>query len=797
MVFMFIPCTALAAEKFEKGNTDTFWGVLYAESVSDDTLVRSINVKTDHLRDKGAVPLAKELALKLKEKPEGRRVLDITGFTYIRSEHMQNYFFLSDASIEQLRKDTDQLFSAMKDAGAELDYVIDDNESGILCYAIENVAIAHFRNDSESIQDSIAKNGHLYEEWIKNELKKVEQMPEYQKIRPELEAAGYVFGEDYDLEYINIFPGAQEPRRSRFYEEERPEGADTAFSIFNEVFNGSVFWRTYNEVVYKTIIKYYPDIKFSNYGKGDIGTGKIPVYNYQGTRSAPGVRGEPVGTSASTVNYGNFGMIADNPPKEYPYATMADTPFNHLLIEMIKNNNTIIGCAESDRGFMPWIGARTWVSKGQSAYHNHYNTDYYNEMILHFGMFNPDPFLIYNHGSTDPGDDMELLRHAFKELGEVAGFEDRENITPSLNAVPSWDQRYFLSGMKANGKGVWRITPDLYTPGVSMDNFLVNTIGGVNFRIGNQCIEFPEGSFIYEPEDKVSQYGYWVITPDATWPKEYRSLDYPIPDEPVDTPDHLPDGANQESSETMPDPNNYLKPIIEAESAPSKPTAPVDTENKEDSSSATQAPETPVATTKLVLNPIVGKGGKVPLFSGAMPQDAKGHWAENSFANMMALGVMQGTDIGMEPDRMINKAEFLAMLMRVLGVKTTEYAGGYSDVSADKWYADIVSTAAAGGWIAPENGSLLAPETNLTRAKMCNILVKAMSIETQGATSQFNDLYYLNNDAQNNINAVTALGLLEGYPDGSFRPNNICTRAEMAVIFERLMHVIPDLLGAK
>ena len=80
---------------------------------------------------------------------------------------------------------------------------------------------------------------------------------------------------------------------------------------------------------------------------------------------------------------------------------------------------------------------------------------------------------------------------------------------------------------------------------------------------------------------------------------------------------------------------------------------------------------------------------------------------------------------------------------------------------------------------------------------MCNILVKAMSIETQGASSQFNDLYYLNSDAQNNINAVTALGLLEGYPDGNFRPNNICTRAEMAVIFERLMHVIPDLLGAK
>lgn len=793
MVFMFIPCTALAAEQFEKGNPDTFWGILYSESVSDETLVRSVNIKTDHLIAKGAAALSKEVAAKLKEQPEGRRVIDITGFTYIMSENMQNYFFLSEESVEKLRKNTDDFFSALKATGAELDYVIDDNESGIVCYGIENAAISHFRSGSESVQDTIAKNGHLYEEWMKDELIRIEKLPEYQAVRPDLEAAGYVFGEEYDLEYINIYPGAQEPRRSRFYEEERPEGADTTFSIFNEVFNGSIFWKTYNEVVYETIVKYYPDIKFSNYGKA-YGTGKLPVYNYQGTRSAPGVRGAYVGTASSTVNYGNFKMIADNPPAEYPYEKMADTAFNQLLIEMIKNYNVVIGSAEKGLGFMPWVGMRTWVSDGQSAYHNHYNTDYYNEMLLHFGMFNPDPFLIYNFDSTSYGDDLQLLRDAFKELGELVGFDDRKTIIPSLNAVPSWDQRYFLSGMEANGKGVWRITPDLFTPGVSIENFLVNTINGVNFRIGNQCIEFPEGSFIYEPEDKVSQYGYWVVTPDATWPNEYRSLDYPLPDEPVDTADHMPDGINQEVSETMPDPNNYLKPIIEEDSSTQVPSTQIPDKG---ASSSEQTTEAPVVTTHLTLNPIMGKGGKIQLFEGTMPADAKGHWAENSFSNMMAFGIMQGTDIGMEPDRMINKAEFLAMLMRVLGVKTTEYAGGYNDVSADAWYADIVGTAASGGWIQAETGSLLAPETNLTRAKMCAILVKAMGLATTEGSSEFNDLYYLNADAQNSIKAISALGLIEGYPDGSFRPNNICTRAEMAVVFERLLHVIPDLFGEK
>ena len=42
------------------------------------------------------------------------------------------------------------------------------------------------------------------------------------------------------------------------------------------------------------------------------------------------------------------------------------------------------------------------------------------------------------------------------------------------------------------------------------------------FQIGNQFIKFPEGSVLYEAESEQSGFGYWVISPEGTFPSEYR-----------------------------------------------------------------------------------------------------------------------------------------------------------------------------------------------------------------------------------------------------------------------------------
>ncbi len=793
-----MPTIALAGpqDSFVKGDPDTFWGILYTPSNSDDTFVKSVNVTTPMLEADGAKALAKKIAAQLKAQPEGKRCIDLTNFTYCLSDNMQNYFFLSEDSKEYLRNNTDSFFKALKDEGAPLDVVIDDNESGIVCYAVENYAIQNFKGEGESIAQTIKTKGHLYEDWIKEQLIAIEKMPEYQKVRPLLEQNGFVFGEEYDLEYINIFPGAQEPRRTVFYSKERPEGAEIAYQIFNATMNEGIYFTAYREVVYDQIKKYYPDIKFSNYGDA-VGTGMLDMVNYQGTPSkATGHKSTFItGTHTAPVRYGNFKDIVKNPPADYPWDTMPNTSFNQLLHAMRSTQNNTIA-SNNEIGFMVWVGIKGWsVPTGQGGYNNFNHTDYYQEAMFHFGLCNPDPWLIYNQDSSSTGDDLNLLKRIFAQLGELVGFEDRKVIIPTLNQVVTYDQRYVVSGMSANGKGIFRVTPDLYCPGVSMDNFLVSTMDGITFKIGNQYVKFPEGSYIYQPEDKVSEYGFWVITEEPVWPQEWRTADDPLPDMPIATDDFIPTGIDYESTETMPDPNNYEKKKVVEDDAPAGPVPSTPLAPSEDDKDDKPAVSKPAAIT-LKLNPITGKDVKPSLVAGGMPQDMVGHWAQHSMANMMGLGIMNGTGIGMEPDRLITKAEFLTMLTRILGVKTTGYKGGYTDVAEGDWYADVMGTTAGGGWIEDENG-LLNPTVDLTRAKMCVILAKALGVTSNGATSDFADIYFLGADAKEAVNTMNSLGIIEGYPDGNFGPNNICTRAEAATIFERILLKIPELFGAE
>lgn len=785
-----MPTIGFAASQngFEKGDPNTYWGVLYSPGDSDETFVKSVNITTEMFEAKGAKNLAKEVSSSLKLMPEGRRVIDLTNFTYLLGNKKKNYFFLNDDYVQLMKKNADDFFRELKALDAPLDYVIDDNEDGIVCYAIENAAIKNFKGSSETTTQTIQTKGHLYEEWIKEQLIAIEKLPEYQKVRPMLEEAGYVFGEEYDLEYINIFPGAQEPRRSVFYSKERPEGADTTHTIFNEVMDQGIFLTAYREAVYEQAIKYYPDILFSNYGDS-VDTGKLPIYNYNGTKSHQSGKTNTFlpGNATAMVRYGNFKDIEQNPPAEYPWETMPNTAFNQLLLAMFATNNNTIA-SNNEIPYMVWVGMKTWTPGGQGGYQNFHNTDYYEEAMFHFGLCNPNPYLIYNQDSQSQGDDLNILRSVFRQLGELVGFDDRKVIIPTLNQAVSWDQRYIVSGMSANGKGIFRVTPDLYTPGVSMENFLVSTLDGVTFRIGNQYVKFPEGSYIYEPEEKVSEYGYWVITEEPVWPEEWRTIDDYLPDMPVATDDLLPAGEDMEPTETLPDPDNYLKPIIEEDSQSDLPLTP--SEGGKDETD-TPSVSKPTATT-LKLNPIKGDGYKITIVDGGMPRDMVGHWAQHSLANMMGLGILKGSDVGMEPDRMITKAEFLTMLTRILGVKTSAYEGGYSDVAQDAWYADVMSTVARGGWIEDEGGNL-HPEVDLTRGKLCTILIKALGITESAPDAGFSDTYYLGRETKNAINTAAHLGLIEGYPDGSFGANNICTRAEMATIFERLLLVIPDL----
>ena len=145
------------------------------------------------------------------------------------------------------------------------------------------------------------------------------------------------------------------------------------------------------------------------------------------------------------------------------------------------------------------------------------NTPYYTETLFHSGLLDPQPYLLWIYSASfesvaEYNIRIKVVSEILSELTRVAGFADRKPIqTPS-----TWNSDFVLSGMYANGRNVWRITPD--TNEVSLENFKV-TGTDPTFFVNGQTVIFPQGKII--PDGTVSTVGtcgYWVETPKDVTP---------------------------------------------------------------------------------------------------------------------------------------------------------------------------------------------------------------------------------------------------------------------------------------
>ncbi|MDD3878480.1 MAG: S-layer homology domain-containing protein, partial [Syntrophomonas sp.] len=97
-------------------------------------------------------------------------------------------------------------------------------------------------------------------------------------------------------------------------------------------------------------------------------------------------------------------------------------------------------------------------------------------------------------------------------------------------------------------------------------------------------------------------------------------------------------------------------------------------------------------------------------------------------------GLISGVSPGMfEPDRSITRAEFTSILLRTLGIKpVSQVTGRFTDVFADQWYFDPINTAANLGLINGYSDSLFAPQEPVTREQMAVMIDTALHFQGKG-----------------------------------------------------------------
>lgn len=109
--------------------------------------------------------------------------------------------------------------------------------------------------------------------------------------------------------------------------------------------------------------------------------------------------------------------------------------------------------------------------------------------------------------------------------------------------------------------------------------------------------------------------------------------------------------------------------------------------------------------------------------------DVDGHWAQDAVNDMASRKVISGyADGTYNPEGKITRAEFAAIIVRALGLKPDTEASGFSDVSESDWNCGYIETSKKYGLIAGYPDGMFGPNDTITREQAVTIIARAMKI---------------------------------------------------------------------
>ena len=134
----------------------------------------------------------------------------------------------------------------------------------------------------------------------------------------------------------------------------------------------------------------------------------------------------------------------------------------------------------------------------------------------------------------------------------------------------------------------------------------------------------------------------------------------------------------------------------------------------------------------------------------------------------------------------MTRAEFVQMIVNMTGDAMPETPTAFSDVAADDWYYEAVSIGSGAGYITGYPEGDFRPDDLISRQDMAVIIdrvVTAKGIEfAVGETISFSDEAEIADYAKDAVTRAQQYGIINGYEDGTFKPDNNAVRSEAAKI---------------
>ena len=167
------------------------------------------------------------------------------------------------------------------------------------------------------------------------------------------------------------------------------------------------------------------------------------------------------------------------------------------------------------------------------------------------------------------------------------------------------------------------------------------------------------------------------------------------------------------------------------------------------------------------------------------------HWAYSYVTKLATNGTIGGYDDGtFKPNNNVTREEFVKMIISATGLKKAGTTCNFGDVPESAWYYEFVASGYESGIIGGIDNATFGVGRNITRQDVAVIAARILTYleaEIPELTEvTLTDIDTVSDYAQESVNLLNGMGILNGDDDGSFRPNDALTRAEAAAIISRL-----------
>ena len=153
--------------------------------------------------------------------------------------------------------------------------------------------------------------------------------------------------------------------------------------------------------------------------------------------------------------------------------------------------------------------------------------------------------------------------------------------------------------------------------------------------------------------------------------------------------------------------------------------------------------------------------------------------------------IMGYPDRTVQPEGEITRAEACTIFFRLLTDSSRDYyfskTNDYTDVNAGDWFNNAISTLSNAGIVTGYNDGTFRPNQPITRGEMAKIIANFANLSKGGKT--FSDLS--GHWSKTYVELAAGNGWIAGYPDGSFRPDQKITRAETVTMINRVLERVP------